>query len=364
MTTSDFQPDWISTPGQTIADLLDERDMSEGDLADLMGSSNEYVESLIEGRVIITRKVAESLATTLGPSATFWQNREIQYNADFARLNSVAQDQSHKEWLREIPHASLVKNGWLNSSKTSAEKVASCLRYFDVANVDAWNEKYQTAISAVAFRTSTTLSSKSGAVLAWLRQGELKSAEIHCAAWDAQKFRQLLPEMKKLTRQRDISVVLTRLQKLCAECGVALVIARTPDGCRASGATRFLTRKKAMMLLSFRHRSDDHFWFTFFHEAGHLVLHSQNALFIEDESEVTSHEEKEANQFAGDILIPPALREKLLSLKMGKREIVRFAQHAGVSPGVVVGQLQHMGRVRHDRLNGYKRRYDWSELPL
>lgn len=364
MTTADFQPDWLSAPGQTISDILDERGMSESDLADLMGRSHEYVQRLIEGRVIITSQVAERLAMILGPSAIFWKNRESQYNADYARVNLVDQDQSHREWLREIPHASLVKNGWLNSTRTSAEKVASCLRYFDVVDVNAWHKEYQAAISAVAFRTSTTLSSKSGSVLAWLRQGELKSAEIHCEAWDVQKFRQSLPEMKRLTRNRNISAVLTKLQKLCAECGVAFVIARVPDGCRASGATRFLTRQKAMMLLSFRHRSDDHFWFTFFHEAGHLVLHSQDALFIEDESEVTSKEEEEANQFAGDLLIPPSLREKLSSLKLDKREIVRFAQNAGVSAGIVVGQLQHMGRVRHDRLNGYKRRYDWSELPL
>lgn len=170
--------------------------------------------------------------------------------------------------------------------------------------------------------------------------------------------------MRRLTRQKDISGVLPELQKLCAECGVAFVIAKAPDGCRASGATRFLSSQKAMMLLSFRHRSDDQFWFTFFHEAGHLILHSKKALFIEDESEVTSKEEDEANVFAEVVLIPQEFRERLHTLRLGKRDVVKFAQQVGVSPGIIVGQLQHMGRVRHDRLNGFKRRYSWDELSL
>lgn len=119
-----------------------------------------------------------------------------------------------------------------------------------------------------------------------------------------------------------------------------------------------------MLLLSFRYLSDDHFWFTFFHEAGHIVLHKSNAAFIEDNSpdKNYSNEEKEANIFAGEILIPHELQGELSRLRGNKRNIISFAMKAGVSPGIVVGQMQHRGIIDHKYLNSFKRRYDWNDI--
>jgi Zn-dependent peptidase ImmA (M78 family) len=117
-----------------------------------------------------------------------------------------------------------------------------------------------------------------------------------------------------------------------------------------------------MIVLSFRYRSDDQFWFTFFHEAGHLLLHGKKALFLEDDSDVTSSEEAEANEFAGRILIPEEFVPALMRLSTNAREVIRFAVKVGVSPGIVVGQLQHLGQIRPNRLNGLKRRYRWSAM--
>ncbi|MFX9089566.1 ImmA/IrrE family metallo-endopeptidase, partial [Acinetobacter baumannii] len=47
-----------------------------------------------------------------------------------------------------------------------------------------------------------------------------------------------------------------------------------------------LTPEKAMVLLSFRHLSDDHFWFTLFHEFAHLLLHNNQTFIDTDDTEV------------------------------------------------------------------------------
>ncbi|HEU4689887.1 MAG TPA: ImmA/IrrE family metallo-endopeptidase, partial [Vicinamibacterales bacterium] len=163
-----------------------------------------------------------------------------------------------------------------------------------------------------------------------------------------------------LTRQKDPERFLPTLIRACAECGVALVVLRAPTGCRASGATRFLSPDKALLLLSFRYLSDDHFWFTFFHEAGHLILHGEEALFIEADEMLDSVQEDEANRFAGDVLIPPEFKAELGKLPLTHRDVIRFAVRAGVAPGIIVGQLQHQGRLPRNRLNGLKRRFRWS----
>ncbi|EFH13599.1 hypothetical protein HMPREF0731_0194 [Pseudoroseomonas cervicalis ATCC 49957] len=116
------------------------------------------------------------------------------------------------------------------------------------------------------------------------------------------------------------------------------------------------------MVLSFRYRTDDQFWFTFFHEAGHLLLHGKDALFLEDGSDVTSPEEAEANEFAARLLIPDALLTEFRALRPLPKDIFDFARRAEVAPGMIVGQLQHHNRLGKDRLNYLKRRYSWDAI--
>ncbi|HEV8072313.1 MAG TPA: ImmA/IrrE family metallo-endopeptidase [Planctomycetaceae bacterium] len=168
-----------------------------------------------------------------------------------------------------------------------------------------------------------------------------------------------MSEIRPLTRKRDPDAFLPVLQKSCAECGVAVAVVRAPQGCRASGATRFTGRAKALLQLSFRYLTDDHFWFTFFHEAAHLLLHSHAALFLEGVAPSSTKEEEEANEFAAGILIPKRYTNELLALRADHHQILRFAKKAGVSPGIVVGQLQHRKLIKQDHLNGLKRHFQW-----
>jgi Zn-dependent peptidase ImmA (M78 family) len=143
---------------------------------------------------------------------------------------------------------------------------------------------------------------------------------------------------------------------------VAVVVARAPKGCAASGATRFVDRKKkAILQLSFRHLTDDHFWFSFFHEAGHLILHGKDAFFVDGKGLEVSEREREADQFAVNALIPRELREILDSSSWDHRSVIRAARKLGVSRGIVVGQLQHAGKIGFDKLNFLKTRFRWLD---
>lgn len=355
-----FRPNWLSPPGDTITEIMAARGLSKTEFARRLGASAEVTEGLTTGTTPIDRTLAECLHQVLGLSAEFWMNREGQYRADAVRLTSQNPGMTDREWVQHLPVRDMVRFGWIGASSGFADKLDACLRFFAVPDVAAWRERYQGVLSVAAFRTSSAYSSHPGAVSVWLRWAELKSREIDCAAWDVTKLRDRLPEMRMLTRRKEPSLFLTALKRMCAECGVALVIAPVPTGCRASGATRFLTPQKASIVLSFRYRSDDQFWFTFFHEAGHLILHGADALFFEDGSDATADEEAEANEFAARTLLPAELIPALLHIRPQAREIIRFAVKAGVSPGIVVGQLQHLGRVERNRLNGLKRRYRWD----
>ena len=131
---------------------------------------------------------------------------------------------------------------------------------------------------------------------------------------------------------------------------------------RAYGATRWLSPIKALLQLSLRYKTNDHLWFTFFHEAGHIVLHGKRETFLEGDRHSGSRtQEAEANQFACDLLIPPNDYEDLVQARpITADNVKRFAKGIGIAPGIVVGRLQHDGHLAYSELNGLKVRYEWA----
>lgn len=350
-----FLPDWASPPGATISDILDERGQSVAEFARAMGDSVDHVQQLLVGSVQITNEVADHLSRVLGTSSRFWLSRESQFRDGLVRLAK------NEEWIKGLPVSDLIRFKWMRSASSASEKVAACLEFFGVPTVADWYARYDGVARLAAFRTSETFDSTEGAVLAWLRKGELEGAVVSCDQWNPERFRAVLPTIRTLTRQKDPAVFVPELQKLCAQCGIAIVIARAPSGCRASGATRFLSANKALLMLSFRYLSDDHFWFTFFHEAGHLLLHDTKELFLEGGDLCSGKEEQEANDFASGQLVPPEHLAAMRALPIDGRAVMRFAKQIGTSPGIVVGQLQHLGVFTRRQLNNLKARYVWPE---
>jgi plasmid maintenance system antidote protein VapI len=356
-----FSPDWVSPPGDTIATILKERGLTAEGLAGEIRSSPGDVERLLDGQVSLTDELAQRLADILGASAGFWSRREVRYRQDLGRLLEEAARAARSNWLDEIPVKDMIGWGWLRPSADPAALAASVLRFFGVPSLDAWRSSYREALHPVAFRTSPTYESQPGAIAAWLRRGEFEAASIRCDRWDPDKFRERLLLIRGLTREKDPQVFLPELTRLCAQCGVAVVVLRTPKKCRASGASRFLSPGRPLLMLSFRYLSDDHLWFTFFHEAAHILLHGGKHLFLEGEGREPTAEEEEANEFAANTLIPPQFHAQMVGLRMHARPVIRFARDIGIAPGIVVGQLQHRRVIGFQQLNDLKRRYQWSQ---
>jgi Zn-dependent peptidase ImmA (M78 family) len=142
---------------------------------------------------------------------------------------------------------------------------------------------------------------------------------------------------------------------------VAVVIVKTPQGCHASGASRLVASDKAMILLSFRHRADDQFRFTVFHEIGHLVLHGANT-FVDADGTPETDAEREANDFASRTIVPENRFSEFIALPSDKDAVVRFSVSLGISAGLTVGQMQYRRMIPYSRLNALKRYWKWSDI--
>lgn len=362
---AEFSPMWAIPPGRTISDLMKSRGIASTHLAHSVHMSEHDFESLLEGKCALTARIAKHLEAELGASAGFWLCREEQYREQLAQLtDGVDPDNNeYQAWLKSLPFKQMQELGWVEPTRDKREKLRRCLAFFDVPNLDAWRRAYSDTKGAAAFRTSDTFAEDEVATAVWLRQGELEAEKIECKKWSPALFEAQLPKIRALTNIPNPSEFLPKLQKLCAEAGVAAVIVKAPKGCRASGATFFVGPDKAVLLLSVRYLSDDQFWFSFFHEAGHLVLHWDADLMILETSDgPMSPQEEEANKFATEQLIPPHLQARLSAASKSLKGIMRLARDAGVSYGIVVGQMQFRGLVSQKIYNNLKNRYKWNAI--
>ncbi|BBB64430.1 XRE family transcriptional regulator [Undibacterium sp. YM2] len=364
-TEIDFAPMWAVPPGRTICDLMKSRGIASTKLANLVSMTEAEFDNLLSGKSALTAYVATHLETNLGASANFWLRREEQYRKQLTELNEGVdpEKEEYKSWLKSLPLKEMQSLGLIESTRDQKEKLRGCLSFFDVPNLDAWYRTYVDVRAATAFRTTDAYLENVPATSTWLRLGELQAAKIECQNWSPERFKAQLTKIRSLTKIAAPSEFLPKLQNYCAEVGVAVVVIKAPTGCRASGATFFANPNKAVLLLSFRYLSDDQFWFSFFHEAAHLILHwDADLLILETSDGPKSPREEEANAFASEQLIPHGFQTRMREAAKTLKGIMRLAQDAGVSYGIVVGQMQFRGFVRRDRFNRLKTRYKWDQL--
>lgn len=354
---TEFRPDWLSPPGDTLTDMLEERGWSQSELAERTGYTEKHVSLLINGKASITEDAALKLERVVGSTAGFWLSREAQYREALARIEEEHALEKEGDWLKQLPMKHMLHYRWIRRCPTIGAQVSECLRFFEVASVKAWETSYQEPIAA--FRSSKRYAIDPAPTATWLRQGERRAKSIECAPYDKSAFKSALAEIRTLTNEVVPDVFIPRLIDICAKTGVAVVFEPAPKGCPVSGATKWLSTNKALLMLSLRHKSNDHLWFSFFHEAGHLLLHGKKMMFIDVVGMLTNEQEDEANRFARDVLIPPILGMRLTNLPPHEADVLKFAKQAAIAPGIVVGRMQNEELLSWNQLNHLKCRYQW-----
>jgi hypothetical protein len=184
---------------------------------------------------------------------------------------------------------------------------------------------------------------------------------MDCRPFDNRALKTVLQELRELTLDPSPASFVPKLQDACSRQGVAVVFVPAPKRCPASGATRWLTPDKAVVQLSLRYKSNDHLWFTFFHEMAHILLHGKRLVFIEGDAAREPEHEAEADEFACNLLIPREAALRLGSLAESKVAVRKFAKEIGVAAGIVVGRLQKDGLIDWSHMNDLKLRYDWND---
>lgn len=350
-----WQPDWIVAPGENLLEALQERDMTQSELAQRLARPLKTVNEIIKGKAAITSETAIQLELALGISARFWTGLEMQYRDALARRESRRQLDNQANWSAAFPIADLVRHGLMERGKSKSDTLANLLSYLGVSSPAAFDR----LSAAAAYRTSPAFMASPQAVGAWLRWGEIEASKVDCAPFNARQFRRVLTDIRALTRRAPFDQIFKRVKERCAAAGVIVIVTPELSGTHLSGAARWLG-SKAVIQLSGRYKTDDQLWFTFFHEAGHILSGSRRRDYIDVPDEVRSAEsvadEETADGFARDFLLPPNDYLAFVEARQFDRDHIReFAKSQQIASGIVVGRLQRDGHLASSQLNDLKK---------
>lgn len=354
----EFEPDYIVAPGETLMETIESLGITQTELAKRTGRPLKTINGIIKGNTAITPETALQLEKALGIPSSFWINLESNYREQLAKKQEQEELSKKIEWLDNFPLKEIENRGFIRKGVEKIEKLKDLYKFFGVASVNCWEEIWE---PTVAFRKSEAYKTNYYSLAAWIRMVELESRKIECKPFNKESFKRAIEEARNLTVEEDPSIFIPKLQSICAEAGVAVVFVPELPGCRASGVTKWVSPSKAIIGLSLRYRSNDHLWFTFFHEAGHIILHGKKITFIEGvEDQAVKQKEEEADKFASNVLIPKDKYKSFIENGISYGKVLNFAKEINIDPGIIVGRLQHDKIIKFSQFNKLKKYYKWN----
>lgn len=332
-------------PGEYLVEVLEQRMMTQVDLARRMGRPPQAINEIVKAEKAITPETALQLEKVVGVPAHVWTGLEAEYQLALAQKHECETIQAEVPLLAELPYKELIELELVNKVRDPLDRIRELRRFFGVSSLR--NLK----LFHAAFRVAKHKAASQLATAAWLRAGEVRATRLNAKQFDRGKLKASLSILRDLTKAK-IEVAEPRLRDVLAACGVAFVSQRHFPKTYVNGATFWLSQNVAAMLITIRGAWADIFWFSIFHELGHILLHGKNEVFLEDQGDRDAKPEIEADEFASNSLIPAqAYRNFRAALDWSAPAITRFADEIGVAPGIVVGRLQH------DQIIGYNQHH-------
>lgn len=356
---TEYYSDLAIPPGEYLEEVLEDLGMTKEELARRMGRPASKLSQIFNGTKAITPETALQLEKVLGIPSHIWTGLETEYRLTKARNEEAEREEQLKSeapLTTKFCYNDLEKLGVVKKTRKPLERVKSLTSFFGVTSLKniMTLQRYK-----AAFRCIGGGKRSREALASWLRLGELRAQKFQCAPFDEKRLRNLLPELRKMTCQNPEEFEDSLIEKL-AECGIALVMCPHFPKTHAHGATFWLRPDKAVVMITLRRKWADIFWFSLFHEIGHILLHGTKAVIVEHDGD--DYREKEADEFAANTLIPEKEYMEFLNRQNFYRDnIINFARRIQIHPGIIAGRLQHDNILKPEWRNELRVRYEWKD---
>lgn len=351
----------IIHPGQVLAKILERENMSQKELSVRTGVTEKHISTVINGKKNISASFAKKLEYALPENMSFWMSHQAEYEAkilEFEEKNDIDSNEIKiLSFLKDII-SFLEKKEFISKTSHEADVVLELRKFMGVSNLKVIPEISYGA----AYRAQITENARvdTYVLYAWKRICERYVAKIDIKnSLDIENLKNILSDIKSLMFL-EINQIQEKLTVLLAECGIAFRIVPNFRGAPVQG---FISRRedgKVMLCMTLRQKRADIFWFSLFHEIGHIINGDADLRFI-DFASIKNEAEEAADQFARNILIEPeAYRHFLLAGRFSFSSISAFAVKQGVMPYIVIGRLQNEGELDWSAYSDKFVSYGWA----
>lgn len=330
--------DYAPRPGRMLQRELDERSISQAQLAARTGLSPKHINLVIKGSAALSPDVAVTLEQVLGTSAETWLRLEAAYRANEARQERREALAQFTDWAKGFPRQVLLDRKVIDTTDSGLDLAEKLLQFFSVASPSAFEKTWLEPQGT--YRRSQVHLIDPNLTALWLRLSELYASDLIADApgYESSKLREAAARIPKLTVYGAGEAFLKAQEELLS-AGVVLVFVPEIPNTRISGVSRWV-KGTPMIAVTSRYKSFDGLWFTILHEVAHVLLHPKRTTYIDDgfkANDDADSQETMANAFARDLLVPPKYQPQLATIKT-VTGIRSLADTLGVSPSVVAGQ--------------------------
>ena len=351
--------DLLIHPGETLKEVLEDNKMSQKELAIRTGFTEKHISTVIKGKKGISCKFAQSLEYVLGIDASFWCNLQSEYDQEvirFNEMNNITQEEMGiLSNLKQII-SYFVEKDVLREDDNNSTLIMKLRKILNVSNLTYIPQLTMQG----AFRASTTSIIDPYVLCAWQKICESKMKNMNIEkSLDIELLRSYIPQIKRLMF-REPNAMRAELIKIFADCGIAFNIVRHFKGAPVQGFIKRTDDEKMLLCVTLRQAFADIFWFTLFHEIGHIINGDVKSYFCDFDLKKDETERK-ADEFASNILINKAkMQEFLIKADFSLEAIKVFALQEEVPLFIIVGRLQKEKVIEYSKYTEVKTRYKWA----
>ncbi len=360
--TIGLSPDFIIHPGETLTEVLEDMEMSQKELAVRTGMTEKHISTVVKGQKSISVAFAKKLEYALGIDASFWINLQANYDRElleFEEVNNITEEElAILKPLRQIIEYFMARKQ-IDENANEAEQILCLRKILAVSNLTAIPKiTYNAAYRA---QVATNINVDAYILYAWQRICELLTRRISVSdELDISLLKKSIPNIKKLMFE-DINIVQEKLEDIFAKCGIAFKIVKHFKGAPVQGFIKKTEDEKLILCMTIRQNRADIFWFTLFHEIGHIINGDIHQKFI-DFNSIQSDSEAKADAFARDVLMnAEEYKEFVVNGDFSLYAIDDFAQKQGVKNYIVIGRLQSDKIIGWDQYSEKIVYYKWAE---
>ena len=346
-------------PGYYISEIIEDMVISQTEFATRMGTTPKTLSKLINGQCDLSNDLALKIATMLGTSVDVWLNLQKEYDKNLLEIETKKSINEQEEIMKMIDYSFFEQVVGLPKTRILSEKISNLCKCLMISDLRILTQpdflvNYRTGIKDV--QKKNIVNSK-----AWIQISMNLAKEIEVSPFDAKKLKEHLSEIREMTLQSP-EIFLPRLKSIFSDCGVAFVLLPHLKNSGVNGAVKWYGNNQVVLAINNRRCYADTFWFSLFHEIGHILQQKVKTLFVSGADSFTAIDKKleeEADLFAQNILIPKKEYEQLKPTKYIKdSEIVAFADKIGIHSGIVAGRLQYDKIISNSRCSSLKERYN------